>query len=117
MLEILPIEPRVVVAVVVRAELAGGTDRSGEEAASQRGVSDEADAELAQQWQRLRLGIAGPQGVFGLQRGDRVDRVRAADGRRPGLREADVTDLAVGDECGEAPMVSSMGVSGSTRCW
>src|SRR3712207_8854852 len=53
-------------------------------------VGDEADAERADGRQELRLGVAAPERVLGLQRGDRVDGVRAADRRRRRLREPEV---------------------------
>ena len=74
---------------------------AGEEPAAQRRVGHEPDAELAQQRQHLRLGVARPQRVLRLQRGDRVDGVGAADRVRPGLGQADVADLALGDELGQ----------------
>ena len=40
------------------------------------------------------LGLAPPQRVFALQRGDRLDGVRAADRLRAGLGQAEVLDLA-----------------------
>jgi hypothetical protein len=54
--------------------------------------------ELAQQRQRVGLRIAGPDGVFSLQRGDRVHDVSATD--------------CGGARLGQAETVSSMGVSG-----
>jgi hypothetical protein len=72
----------------------------GEEAVAQKREGHEADAELPRQRQHLRLGVAGPQGVFRLQRGDRVDGVGAADHGRPGRGQADVADLALGHQLG-----------------
>ena len=74
---------------------------AGEEAVSERRVGHEADAELAQQRQQLGLRVAGPQGVLRLQRGDRVHGVGAADRRGAGLGQADVQDLALGDQLGQ----------------
>src|SRR5215203_595490 len=95
LLEVALGEARVGLAPVVVAELIGGADRPGEEAVPERRVGHEADAQLAQQRQQLGLGVTGPQGVLGLERGDRMHGVGAADRRRPGLREADVQDLAL----------------------
>lgn len=66
----------------------------------ERRVRNEADAQLAQQGQQLGLDVAGPQGVFGLQRGDRVHGVRATNRLRRGLGQADAQDLAFGDQLG-----------------
>ena len=67
----------------------------------QRRVGHEPDPQLAQQRDQLGLGVTGPQGVLGLQRGDRVHRVGATDRLGSGLREPDVQDLALGDQLGE----------------
>ena len=67
----------------------------------ERRVGHEADAQLAQQRQQLGLRITGPQGVLRLQRGDRVDGVGAADRGGAGLGQADVQDLALGDQLGQ----------------
>ena len=82
-------------------ELLGGADRPGEEAVPERRVGHEADAQLAQQRKQLGLRIAGPQRVLGLQRGDRVHGVGAADRLGAGLRQADVQHLALGHQLGE----------------
>ncbi len=50
--------------------------------------------------QDLVLGIAAPERVLGLQRGDRVDRVGAADRLRRRLGEAEVAHLALLDQLG-----------------
>ena len=78
-LEVLAGEAGVGLAPVVVGDVVGGTDLAGEETVAKRGVGDEADAQPAQQRQQFGLGVAGPQRVLGLQRGDRVDGVGAAD--------------------------------------
>src|SRR5207302_8238876 len=70
-------------------------DPSGEEAAAERTVGDEADPELAAGRQDLLLRVAAPQRVFALQRRDRVDRVRATDRRRRCLGQAEKPHLAL----------------------
>ena len=59
-------------------------DLAGEEAAAERAVGHEADAELAADRQDVVLDVALPQRIFGLQRGDRMDGGGAAQrlGRR-----------------------------------
>ena len=101
LLEVLAGEARVGLAPVVVGELLGGADRAGEEAVAERRVGHEADAQLAQQRQQLGLRVTGPQRVLGLQRGDRVDGVGAADRLGAGLGQADVPDLALGDQLGQ----------------
>ena len=100
-LEVLAGEARVGLAPVVVGEVVDGADLPGEQAVAERRVGHEPDAELAQQRQDLGLEVAGPQRVLGLQRGDRVHGVRAADRRRRGLGQAEVADLALGDELGQ----------------
>ncbi len=56
--------------------------------AAERAVGDEADAQLPAERQHLVLGVAGPERVLGLERGDRVLPLRPADGLGRGLREA-----------------------------
>jgi hypothetical protein len=68
---------------------------------AQWGVGDKADAQRPQQRQDRRLGVTGPQGVLRLQGGDPVDGVGAADGVHPRLGQADVADLALGDQLGQ----------------
>jgi hypothetical protein len=100
-LEVLPGEAGVGLAPVVVGDVAGGADLAGEEAVAERGVGDEADAQPAQQREQFGLGVAGPQRVLGLQRGERVDGVGAADCAGAGLGQADVADLAFGDQFGQ----------------
>jgi Aldo/keto reductase family len=97
-LDVLAGEARVGFAPVVVGELLGGADLAGEEAVTERRVGDEADAELAQERQQLGLRITGPERVLRLQGGDRVDGMGAADRLGAGLGQADVSDLALGDE-------------------
>ena len=99
------------------ARSSGLRDRAREEAAAERGVGDEADAELAHGRQHRVLGVARPQRVLGLQRRDRVHGVRAADRLRRGLREPEVAHLARSTSSFIAPTVSSIGTVLSTRCW
>ena len=68
--------------------------------AAERGVGHQADAELAHGRQDLVLEVAGEQRVLGLQRGDRVHGVGAADRLRRRLGEPEVADLAGLDQLG-----------------
>ena len=52
----------------------------------------------AQRRQHLGLGVAGPQRVLALHRGDRVHGVGAADRAGAGLGQAEVADLARRDQ-------------------
>ena len=61
--------------------------------------------------------VAAPQRILGLQGGDRVYGMRPADGRGRRLAQAEVTHLPCRTSSAISPTVSSMGTSGSTRCW
>ena len=61
-------------------------------------VGDEADAELAQRRQDLGFDVARPQRIFGLDRGERMGLVGAADGVGAGLAQAEVAHLALLDQ-------------------
>ncbi len=73
-------------------------DRAGEKTLAQRAEGHEADAEFFERRQDLLLGLAPPQRIFALQRRDRLNRVRAADGLRAGLGQAEMPDLAFADQ-------------------
>ena len=49
------------------------------------------------------LRLAPPQRVFALQRGDRLDGVGATDRLRSGFRQAEMLDLALGDQLAHRP--------------
>jgi hypothetical protein len=63
-------------------------------------------------------GLAPPEGVFALDGRDRLDRVRAADGLGPLARlDPKCLTLPSAMRSFTAPATSSIGTSGSTRCW
>ena len=74
--------------------------RPGQEPAAERRVGHDPDPELARGGEDLVLDVARPQRPLRLQRGDRVDRARAAErlGRR--LAEPEVAHLALLHELG-----------------
>ena len=100
-----------------RVEGRGLVDLPGEEPPAQRAEGHEADAELLEDRQDLRLRLAPPQRIFALQRRDRLDRVGAADGLHARLGEAEVLHLALADQLLHRARHSSIGTFGSTRCW
>ena len=69
-------------------------DFPGEEAFAQRAERNEADPEFLQSWNHLRFRLAPPQRVFALERGHRLDGVRAADRLHSSLGKAKVLYLA-----------------------
>ena len=70
-------------------------DRPGQEALAERAEGNEADPELLERRQDLLLGLAPPQRILALERGDRLDGMGAADRLHARLREAEVLDLAL----------------------
>ncbi len=70
LLEVLALKARGGAAVVVGSEVFEAFELAGEKSAAEWTVGDEADAEFAAGGENFVLGIARPQGVFGLQCGD-----------------------------------------------
>jgi hypothetical protein len=60
-----------------KSSLAERRDLAGQEAAAERRPGDQRDAELAQRREQILLGLAAPERVLVLHRGDRVHLVRA----------------------------------------
>src|SRR4029078_6762742 len=89
LLEVLSLEARIVAPPVVGREIVDRSEAAGEEAAAERAVGDEADAQGAAGVEDALLRIARPQRVFRLQCGNRVHRAGAADrvGARLGAGE------------------------------
>ena len=101
LLEIFALEAGRVSAVIVGSEIFKALDLSGEESAAERTVGDEADAEFAAGVEHaIGFGIACPERVFGLQRGDGMDFHGAAKSFRAGFGETEEADLAFADEFG-----------------
>src|SRR3954447_12360399 len=94
LVEDLALEARVVAAEVVVRQVVRAADGPGEESAPQRRVRDEADPQLTRGVEDAVLGIAGPERVLGLKGADRMNLVRAPDGLRAGLGQAQIADLA-----------------------
>src|SRR5215218_8962358 len=100
-LEVLAGEPRVGLAPVVIGEVVHGADPPSQQAMAERRVGNEPDPEPAQQRQDFGLDVAGPERVFGLQRGHRMHGVCPADRLGAGLGQSDVAYLAFGDQLGQ----------------
>src|SRR5712671_998976 len=84
--EIAFLETRMGMAPVGGNEIVARLERAAQEPAPQRRIGHEADAEFLERRQNLLLDVAGPQRIFGLDRGERVRFVGAAD--RVGTRFA-----------------------------
>src|SRR5215207_4918221 len=100
-LEVLAGEPRVGLAPVVIGEVVHGADPPGQQAMAERRVGNEPGPEPAQERQDFDLEVAGPERVFGLQRGHRTHGMRPADRIGTGLGQSDVAYLAFGDQLGQ----------------
>ena len=102
LVEILLRPARIVAPPVVGGQVVAAPDLAGQEAAAERAVGHEADAELAADGQDVVLDAALPERIFGLQRGDRVDRGGAAQRLGAGFGEAEMADLPLADQLGHA---------------
>src|SRR5262245_19601131 len=92
--KILALKARVVAAIVVGGEVLWLFEPAAQESAPQRAVSDEPDAELAACREDVMLGIARPQLVLRLQRGNRMRRMRLSDCGWSGFGETHEAHLA-----------------------
>src|SRR5437870_12164710 len=75
-------------------------NRAGEETAAERRIRHEAHVEFAAGLNVAALGIARPEGIFHLQRDDRMHFPRPPYGVGAGLRQTDVARLALFHEPG-----------------
>src|SRR4029453_16583344 len=91
--EILALEARREAAIVVGGEILEALNPTAKEAAAERTVGDEADAELAARGEDAVLRIAAPQRVLALQRRDRMHGAGALQRVDAGLGQSQVTDL------------------------
>lgn len=99
-LKIFRLEARHLPAEIVGGEIVGLADRPRQEAAAERAVGHETDAEFAAGGKHVLFGIAGPERIFTLQRCDRMDRLRPADGGAAGFREAERANFAFPHQLG-----------------
>ena len=87
-------EARLGAAEVRGVEAVDPLHRAGQEAAAQRAVGHQADAQLAQGGQDLGFRVAGPQRILALDGRDRMDGVGLADGLGSGLGQPEPAHLA-----------------------
>ena len=91
-------EPGQAHAIVVAAERGGLVDFAGEEAPAKRTKGYEADPEVLAGRQDVGFGRTPPEGIFALDGRHRLDRMGAADRLRARLGQAEMLDLAGGDQ-------------------
>ncbi len=90
-------------AEVGAVELGGAVDLAGEETFAERAEGDEADAEFFEGGHDGLFRLAPEEGVLALEGGDGLYGVGAADGVGTSFGEAEVLDLACGDEVFDGP--------------
>ena len=73
-------------------------DLAREKSGAERAKRHEPDTKLLQGRQKLGLRTTPEQRILALHRGDRLDRVRTANRLNPGFRQAEVFDLALGNQ-------------------
>src|SRR5581483_3552899 len=98
--EVFALEARVELTEVVRGDIFGFLELTGQKTAAERAIGDEANAQLANCGEEIVFRIARPQRVFGLEGGDGMYAVGAANGCRGGFRQTQVANLALPDEIG-----------------
>ena len=103
--------------VVAGIEIGRRGDRAGEEALAERAVRHEADPELLAGGEHFLLGTPPPQRVLALHRRHGLDCVRPADRRAAASDMPKCLTLPASMSSLTAPATSSIGTSGSTRCW
>ncbi|MNH03727.1 hypothetical protein D3C79_629980 [compost metagenome] len=91
-------EARHLASKITRGKGGARLDGAGEEASAQRAERHETYPQLCQQWQDFPLGLAPPEGILALQRRHRLHRVGTPDGLGTGFRQAEVFDLALGNQ-------------------
>ena len=105
------------VADVVLAKLVCSSILPGEETLAQRAEGTKPMPSSSRSGRTSASGLSPPQRVLALDGRDGLHGVGAADRLRGGFREAEVLHLAFLDQVLTAPATSSIGTSGSTRCW
>src|SRR5262249_36459200 len=80
---------------IVFGKLSVLADCSRQKALAERAKRDEPDAEFFQRGKDFCFGLSPPERVFALERGDRLNLVRAANGLHTGLGESEVFYFAL----------------------
>ena len=94
--EILLREARKPQSGVTGLEIVAGLVLTGEESPAERAVGDDGNVELATGFEQSNLrifNVGGKGAVFDLQRSDRVDFVRPAEGGRRNFTQSEVSDF------------------------
>ena len=100
LLERVLLEARIRAPPVVLGQVGHRADLPREEAATQRRVRDQTDAELPQRVEDTGLGVARPQRILALHGRDRMGRVRPPDRLRRCFGQAEVAHLPLLDQLG-----------------
>src|SRR5579871_984869 len=86
LLEVLALETGIVAAEIVLRQILELLELPGEKSSPQWTIGNETDPQLPARRQDLVFRVAGPQAVLGLQCGDGMDRMGAANGQWSGFR-------------------------------
>ena len=92
--QILRQKTRMTAAAIRLRNVLNGFDLTRQQPAAERRIGDVANTQLLARRQNVFLGFAEPQRVFGLQRGERMFRIRAAQRFRRRLANTDEAHLA-----------------------
>ena len=109
LLEILLLKSRETPTHVVLFQLLRVLHSAAQETAAKRAEGNEPDPQLTTRGQHRRLGLAGPQGVFTLQRRDRVGPAGPANRPGPASERPRKRTLPSRTSSAIAPTVSSIG--------
>src|SRR2546421_6748861 len=93
-LKIFSLKPRGSPPVVVLRQVFKAFDLAGQESATERGIGDKTDAELAANTEHFLFWIARPERIFRLQRGNGMHRMRASDGIGASFGQTEIAHLA-----------------------
>ena len=101
--EVGTLKTRIVPAIIVLRIVLRAFDTAGKKAAPERGEWHQSDAQLPQDRDDIRLQMALPKRVLGLQHRNRTDRMRPANRGGRGLRQTEIANLAGTDQIRNGP--------------
>lgn len=96
--EVLSLKTRVPSPPIIGLQVCFRAQFTGQEPAPKRAIGYELDAKVSACWNHFRLVVAGPQGVFVLQGGDRVDGMCPPQRPHGSFRKSQITHLPFLDQ-------------------
>jgi len=88
----------IIAAIIAFGEIVPAADLAGQKAAAERTIRHEPDAQVLADRQYFFLDSALPQRIFRLQSGNRMGGMGLFQGCGPGFGQAEMADLALGNE-------------------